>query len=265
MLKTRTLTALAGIPVLLFFAYLGGYWYGALLLAISLVGVKEYFALVRKGGWNPFDMAGYLFIPLGLFAVFQGNLLLIIILWMLFFASLSLFPIFSSGKVKYWESAVTFWGIVYNGGPAGFLLSIRFMEDGFILTIFLFLAIWASDVFAYIVGGKLGKRLLAPKISPKKTVEGAVAGLVGSTLAGFLLMFFAPLPYIEWPQGALLGFLCGLSGMLGDLSQSAMKRSVGAKDSGDLLPGHGGILDRFDSLFFAAPFFYIYLHYLTMV
>ena len=251
--------------MLLFFVWLGDWWYGALLLAISLVGIKEYFTLTRKGGWNPFDTAGYLFVPLALFAVYQGNLLLIIILWMLFFASLSLFPVFSSGKAKYWDSAITFWGIVYTGGPAGFLLATRFMEDGFILTIFLFLAIWASDVFAYLIGGKFGKRLLAPKISPKKTIEGAVAGLAGSTIVGSLLMLFLPLSYLDWRQGALLGFLCGLTGMLGDLSQSAMKRSVNAKDSGDLLPGHGGVLDRFDSLFFAVPFFFIFLHYLTKI
>ncbi len=261
-LKTRALTALAGIPVLLLFAYLGQYWYGLFILALSLLGVREYFALVKKGGWKPFELAGYLFIPLALLAVYQSNLLLIKTLWMLFFASLSLLPVFSQGKVKYWESAVTLWGIIYTGGLAGFLLAIRLLPDGFFLTIFLFFVIWAADVFAYLVGRKIGKRPLAPGISPRKTVEGAMAGLAGSTLLGSALMFFSPLPYLSWQGGALLGLFSGLLGILGDLSQSALKRSVGAKNSGNLLPGHGGILDRFDSLLFTAPFFYIYLHYL---
>ena len=142
------------------------------------------------------------------------------------------------------------------------MLAIRLLPDGFLLTLFLFFVIWAADVFAYLVGSKIGKRPLAPRISPKKTVEGALAGLLGSTLVGLTLMFFSPLPYLGWQGGALLGFFSGLLGTAGDLSQSALKRSVGVKNSGDILPGHGGILDRFDSLLFTAPFFYIYLHYL---
>lgn len=262
MFKTRALTALAGIPVLLFFAYLGDYWYGIIILFLSLLGVKEYFAIVKKGGFKPVELAGYVFIPLALFVVYQSNLLLIISLWMLFFASLSLFPVFFQTRVKYWESTITFWGIIYTGGLASFLLAIRLLPDGFLLTLFLFFVIWAADVFAYLVGSKIGKRPLAPRISPKKTVEGALAGLLGSTLVGLTLMFFSPLPYLGWQGGALLGFFSGLLGTAGDLSQSALKRSVGVKNSGDILPGHGGILDRFDSLLFTAPFFYIYLHYL---
>ena len=261
MFKARALTAIAGIPVLLFFVYLGDYWFALLVLAISLLGIREYFAMMKNIDWRPVEMAGYLFIPLGLFAVYLGNLFLIVILWMLFFASLNLLPIFFPGRINYLESAAVFWGIIYIGAPVGFLLATRLMPDGFLLTIFLLLVIWAADVFAYLIGRKLGKRLLAPKISPKKTVEGAMGGLAGSILVGALFMIFAPLPpHLGWLHGALLGLICGVTGMLGDLIESAMKRNAGVKDSGDLLPGHGGILDRFDSLFFTAPFFFIYLH-----
>lgn len=265
MLKTRALTALAGMPVLLFFAYLGKYWYAILILFLSFLALREYFALARKGGWKPFETAGYIFIPAVLLAVYQSNLLLVISILVLLFAFLNFLPVFFQGRVKYWESAVTFWGIIYTGGLAGFLLAIRLLPDGFLLTIFLFFVIWSADIFAYLVGRKFGKRPLASRISPKKTVEGFLAGLTGSAVIGSALMFFFPLPYLNWQGGALLGFLSGFVGTIGDLSQSAMKRSVGAKDSGSLLPGHGGILDRFDSLFFTAPFFYFYLYFTGMI
>lgn len=262
MFKTRALTALAGIPVLLFFAYLGKYWYAILILSLSLLALREYFALVRKSGWKPVEIVAYIFIPAALFTVYRYDTSLIVLLWALLFAVLNLIPVFFQDSVKYWESVITFWGIIYTGGLAGFLLAIRLLPDGFLLTLFLFFVIWAADVFAYLTGRKMGKKPLAPKISPKKTVEGFLAGLAGSAVIGSALMFYFPLPYLGWQGGALLGIFSGLIGALGDLSQSALKRSVGAKDSGNLLPGHGGILDRFDSLFFTAPFYYLCLYYL---
>jgi phosphatidate cytidylyltransferase len=258
MLKTRVLTALVGVPVFLFFVYLGGYWFGLFILLISIIGLKEYYSLMRKGGWNPVEMTGFLFAPLALFAVFKENIPLLISLWVLFFAAFSLLPVFFHSKVKYWESAISYWGILYTVGLASFFLLIRLLPDGLILTVILIVLIWSVDIMAYLVGSVLGKTPLAKKISPKKTVEGTVAGLAGSTLAGLFLYKIFLLPYLNIQTALLLGLMTGVAGTLGDLSQSALKRAVDAKDSGDLLPGHGGILDRFDSLLFAAPFFYIY-------
>jgi phosphatidate cytidylyltransferase len=258
MLKTRVLTALIGVPVFLSFVYFGGYWYGLFILLISIIGLKEYNSLMRKGGWNPVETTGYIFVPLALFAVFKENMPLLISLWVLFFAAFNLFPVFFHSKVKYWESAISYWGILYTVGLASFLLLIRLLPDGLILTVILISMIWSVDIMAYLVGSKIGKTPLAKKISPKKTVEGTIAGLAGSTLAGLFTYKIFLLPYLNVQTALLLGFMIGVAGILGDLSQSALKRAVDAKDSGDLLPGHGGILDRFDSLLFAAPFFYIY-------
>jgi phosphatidate cytidylyltransferase len=259
MLRTRVLTALVGIPVLLFFIYLGGYWYGLVVLIIAVIGLKEYFYLMRKRGWRTVELSGYLFLPLAFLAVYRENALLVLVLWMLFFSAFSLFPVFFDTSVNYWESALSYWGIIYTGGLASFLLAIRLLPEGFLLTLFLFLMVWSEDILAYFVGSLAGKTPLAPKVSPKKTLEGTIAGITGSSLTGLLLSwFFAPY-YLNLLTGVLLGLIVGAAATLGDLSQSALKRSVGAKDSGHLLPGHGGILDRFDSLFFAAPFFYIYI------
>ena len=128
--------------------------------------------------------------------------------------------------------------------------------------LFLLVVIWSNDIFAYLLGSRFGRRLLVPSISPKKTIEGTVAGLSASVFAGIILAYLLPAGLFNIEAGAYLGLVIGITGSLGDLSQSALKRSVGAKDSGDLLPGHGGILDRFDSLLFAAPFFFIYIYFM---
>ncbi|RJX24366.1 MAG: phosphatidate cytidylyltransferase [Dethiobacter sp.] len=259
MLRTRVFTALVGISVLLFFIYLGGYWYGLIVLIIAMIGLKEYYSLMRKKGWHTVELSGYLFLPIALLSVYRENALFVLALWTVFFAAVSLFPVFFHTRVNYWESTLSYWGIIYTGGLASFLLAIRLLPGGFILTLFLFLMVWSEDIMAYFIGSLAGKTPLAPQISPKKTLEGTIAGITASSLTGLLLSWlFAP-DYLNLLTGMLLGLIVGTAAALGDLSQSALKRSVGVKDSGGLLPGHGGILDRFDSLFFAAPFFYIYI------
>ncbi len=262
MLKTRFITALAGAPLLLFFVYLGKYWYGIVVLVIALIGMREFYGLMRKGGWIPAETAGYLFIPLLFFVVYRENLPELISLWVLIFAAYNLIPVIFYGRIQFWESVFSFWGLMYTGGLASFLLYIRGLPEGFYLTVFLLLVIWVGDIMAYLVGSAVGKNPLAPLLSPKKTIEGTVGGLMGSMLVGMLLSIYFPVEYLNLLTGALLGLFTGVAGALGDLVQSALKRSVNVKDSGDILPGHGGILDRFDSLLFAAPFFYIYLYYL---
>jgi phosphatidate cytidylyltransferase len=140
-------------------------------------------------------------------------------------------------------------GIVYGSLTLGFLV---LMPRQVILL--LFVIIWVGDTCAYYGGRALGRNPLAPKVSPKKTVEGAIAGLLGSVIAGTIGG--------SWVLGLPLLNLAGISavtaiaGQLGDLAESVLKRSAGVKDSSSILPGHGGILDRLDSLFFAAPVFY---------
>lgn len=263
MLRERVWTALVGIPLLFFLAYMGGYWYGLVILIISFLGLKEYYSLMKIGGWKPVKLTGYLFLPLALLAVYRANSTLILILWVFFFITFALFPVFFFTKVKYWEAALSYWGVFYTGGLFSFLAAVRLLPAGFYLTLFLFILVWSADILAYFVGRRLGKNPLAPRISPKKTLEGTIGGLFGSILAGVLLAWLFPLDFLNLFTGAILGLLVGLAGTLGDLNQSALKRSVNVKDSGDLLPGHGGILDRFDSLLFAAPIFYIFVRYLV--
>src|SRR5205085_2916447 len=124
----------------------------------------------------------------------------------------------------------------------------------------LFLIIWADDTFAYLVGRKLGRHKLAPQTSPKKTVEGSIAGLIFSMLASYLYCRFF-LPDVLLKDSLIIGALVGIAGQIGDLCESLLKRSVDVEDSGSIIPGHGGMLDRIDSLLFGAPAMYYYVYF----
>jgi phosphatidate cytidylyltransferase len=156
------------------------------------------------------------------------------------------------------EVGVTFFGLFYVSYLFGYLLLLRELEDGRAWTFFLFLAVWAGDTGAYYIGTRFGRRKLFQKVSPKKTVEGSVGGLLCSAMAGGIgkILFFPAAAFLPM---ALLGAGLGLIGQIGDLAESILKRSSGIKDSGFLFPGHGGVLDRFDSIIFASPALYYLL------
>jgi phosphatidate cytidylyltransferase len=156
------------------------------------------------------------------------------------------------------DSAVTLFGVLYLGLTLGTLSMTRLLPQGEWLIFFLLLVTWASDTGAYYVGTLYGRHRLAPTISPKKTVEGLVGGLIGAIIVAYAARWWF-LPELSGLDCLILATLLTITGLWGDLTESAMKRSVGMKDSGGILPGHGGMLDRLDSLLFAAPIFYYYV------
>lgn len=140
---------------------------------------------------------------------------------------------------------VTISGIAYVVLPWSFMMIMRTRELGALFLITLFFCTWSCDVAAYFVGRNFGKTLLCDRVSPKKTVEGFLGGVAASLLCGgllALLFYFPPLPLL------VMGLLCGIAGQIGDLAESVLKREAGVKDSGAIIPGHGGLLDRFDSI-----------------
>ena len=156
------------------------------------------------------------------------------------------------------DSAVLVFGVLYVGLTLGHLLLTRALDGGEYLILFLFLVTWAGDSGAYYAGVSLGRRQLAPMISPNKTVEGLLGGLALALVAAWAGRLWF-LPSFSVPDCVAAGLLLTAAGVLGDLTESAMKRSAGVKDSGMLIPGHGGMLDRLDSLLFTAPVFYYYV------
>jgi len=159
------------------------------------------------------------------------------------------------------DGAMTLFGVLYLGLTLGTLSMTRLLPQGEWLIFFLLLVTWASDTGAYYVGTLYGRHRLAPMISPKKTVEGLVGGLIGAIIVAYAARWWF-LPELSSLDCLILATLLTITGLWGDLTESAMKRSVGMKDSGGILPGHGGMLDRLDSLLFTAPVFY---YYVTMV
>jgi phosphatidate cytidylyltransferase len=164
------------------------------------------------------------------------------------------------------------WGILYLGGLYPFVILLGTTAwlpyvdafSGGDCLLFLFALLWVGDTAAMWVGSALGKHRLAPAVSPNKTIEGFIGGLLGAAVIGIVMALwkFSGLPWYH-VLGIAIG--CSLFGQLGDLVESMWKRSLGIKDSSTLIPGHGGVLDRFDSLLFAAPFMYFYLKNLVTI
>jgi phosphatidate cytidylyltransferase len=159
------------------------------------------------------------------------------------------------------NTAVNLFGTVYIGFMFAYTLLLRFIPggDGLIFTLFTVLVTWANDTAAYFVGINFGKHKLSPRISPKKSVEGSLGGLAGGIFAAIIiaLAFGKPIPHLIG-----LGVLVVIAGQFGDLIESIIKRNAGVKDSGSFMPGHGGVLDRFDSLLMSGPVVYYFVIYL---
>jgi len=174
--------------------------------------------------------------------------------------------LFAQAKLPFSSIALMFMGILYIGFPIALAIVMSNTQSGDFSPYIVFgilLIVWASDVAAYFGGRTFGKRKLFPRISPKKTWEGAISGLLGAMAAGALVYLvyyqFNIFNLLDFKDWLILGAITAVFGITGDLVESMLKRSVNIKDSGNLLPGHGGFLDRFDAFIFAIPFAYLYL------
>jgi phosphatidate cytidylyltransferase len=164
-------------------------------------------------------------------------------------------PVWSGGLPATQAVALTLLGVLYIGWFLGHVILLRQLDTAH-LVLFLVGVTWTGESAAYLVGSTMGRHKLAPVISPNKTVEGGVAQLIASVLGGLVLGVWL----VEWPAARAVGagVLLGLVGQIGDLAESVIKRSIGVKDTGNLIPGHGGVLDRVDGLLFNAPALYYY-------
>ena len=259
----RILVALPAAIVFVWMAWMGGWYFKTMIIGITLLIQFELIRLL-DGALTPSDsIFPYSF---GLWVLLSPELPYVFEIGLLLFLLFISKQTFSTSSVSIPKLSSTFFAGLY--APLG-MLSLILIDsfgtkvDGFILTIMLVFMVWGADSLAYFGGKALGKRPLAPTISPNKTWEGLAFGYLGSMI-GLLLVFFVmpfdkPLTLLELLPMALLA---ATFGPIGDLLESKIKRKANAKDSSALIPGHGGFFDRFDSLLLAAPAAYVYLRFI---
>ncbi len=259
MLRTRVLTAAVALPVLLAVLWLGPPYFTVLVGLASAAGHLEFYRLARLGGVAPFGLLGTAG-GLGIVAATglgRPELAGAIIAAEALLAGFALAVRGkTSGALADW--AATLGGTVYCGLIFSYYIRLRSLPAGFQWGLVTFLVTFLVDTAAFFVGQRLGRRRLAPTVSPNKTLEGFIGGLVAGPLAAIALWALLGLP-VRAESAAGFGFGLAVAGQVGDLAESAFKRSAGVKDSGRLFPGHGGLLDRVDSLAFNGVVAYYFL------
>jgi phosphatidate cytidylyltransferase len=278
----RVLTAVVLIPLVLIALFRAPNWLFATLLAlVAMLALHEYLSLVAGYAYETFRSLSFLLMLTFYGIVVWGTWIpspdgVSVLMAFVFFFALAPFIYLCAGMPRkdmrsvLPGAAISYIALPYIGFSLACLLFMRIMIGGWFFVLFTFCAVWVGDTAAYYVGRAFGRIKFAPAISPKKTWEGALASVAGSVLAGFLLVQFAPqisrghtnIHLLTAPEffsntsfgmTALAAVLVNIACQLGDLLESLIKRGAGVKDSGSLLPGHGGILDRIDALLFAAP------------
>jgi len=256
----RILSAAVFLPAFYLLVRLPSPYFGLLIATACVLGLLELYRLAQARGVRCHRIAGVLVALATLGSFFDPRLPILVPL----VAAITLIPILSLLQRRPPEEslsadAVTVFSALFLGTLLGFQLALRQLGDelGGDLVFLLFLVVWGGDAAAYYVGSSLGKHSMTPRISPRKTWEGAAAGIAGSVLAALIarIWFF---PQLRPSDCVLTGLLLGIAGILGDLVESIWKRGAGVKDSAFIVPGHGGILDRCDSLLFGGPILYYY-------
>jgi len=272
MLKHRVITAAVGIPLIILAIWFGDPWISIFIAAAALAGTYEFYRMASFDKRQPLLYLGLLWaLALVLSPHYSSADLLPVIVTGATAVSLVclLFRPTSQGAFHQW--AWTIAGALYVGWMLSYWLNLRGLDDGRNWVYLAMLTTFANDTSAYFVGRARGRHKLAPAISPAKTREGAIGGLAGAVVGAAVIATVlklisaesgAPFAFRYW-QIIILGFLIGLFAQIGDLVESLLKRQMGAKESGSLLPGHGGVLDRFDSLIFVGAMVYYYVVWVT--
>ena len=263
-LIVRTISGILYVAIVVFSMCTSREWFLGLFFLLAIITLKEFLKLVRLTSYLSYLILAFFmfFLSYKLLDINAIHLLLILSC----FVNLFLFKdLLTVGKIPMFEKKKYIAVIFYIICGFVFLTLIPMREGEFKPNIIIgvFILIWANDTFAYVIGKSLGRRKLMELISPKKTIEGFIGGLVGTIFASFIL--FKYIGYFDLSIWILLAVIASVFGTVGDLIQSKFKRQAGAKDSGTLIPGHGGFYDRLDSIIYTSPFIYALLEFIEYV
>ena len=265
-LTQRAITAVIGIPIVVTLAYLGDWYFVGLVAFVVFISQNEFYALRKDLMTRRHHVIGLI---LGvMLVVMQFDVPVMMDLGILLLTALLMYDTFKTDNEQIWDQfswmAV---GLLYPAVIFSYFVPLREAwadtlteMEHFAIPVALMIMVWSIDTFAYAVGKSMGKRPLAPLISPKKTWEGAMGGFLGGLIA-MVIMKLTMLSFLSWIDITICAILGGIGGQIGDLVQSRLKRIVGVKDSGKFMPGHGGILDRIDGLILVVPLYYVYLNF----
>ncbi len=270
-LARRAVVAVIGAPIALGIIWLGGAPLATLAGALAGIAAWEYYRIARDGGSTPMSVVGIVLsamIPLAVHAQQLGVFAVPLVIWILvplFVLALTIWTRGVDGK-PLGAAATTVFGALYTGGTLSYLYALRYFgyavgdTAGALVVIMPVVLTWASDTGAYFTGRMLGGPKLIPSVSPAKTVSGAIGAVVATVgaCAAFVHFLLKPQAQLAFsPTGLIIFAVCiSVTAQIGDLTESLLKREAGVKDSGTLIPGHGGVLDRLDSLFFVLPVSY---------
>ncbi len=265
MFRTRLLSGIVLVAIALVVLIAGGPVLAVTLLCISLIGMNELYRALKvedqkKKACGPLAVTGYLGCAVWYLLLFFDLSAYTLTVILAVLVCMMAVYVFSYPKYQTEQVSGAYFGFVYVAVMLSCIYQLRMMENGVYLVWLIFLASWGSDTCAYCVGMLIGKHKMTPLLSPKKSVEGAVGGVVGAALLG-VIYACAVSSQLSGDANHMLSFaiICALGAlisMVGDLAASAIKRNHDIKDYGKLIPGHGGILDRFDSVIFVSPVIY---------
>lgn len=267
MLRTRFLTALVALPVLVLTTLAGGWLFALAILALLAIGGWEYVALLQHERHHPPLALIWALIALPYGAVWFDHpewntpgLIGLLIATM----GIMIWRMERQQPQPIIDIALAVFGGVYLGWLGSTILAIRLLNEGAFLLLMSYALIALADSAAYFVGSTTGKHKMSPHVSPKKSWEGYAGGVVTGAICGAAFGVISPANVLSWGHGAVLGLLVSVMGIVGDLGISAIKRQMGAKDSSNLIPGHGGVLDRIDSVLITTALSFYYLTWFVM-
>lgn len=267
MLVKRTISAVTIIIIVLLMIMIGGWAFAAGLGLILSIAAWEYAFMFRQGGYAP---ATHLLIAATFMVTLSSQLNspnIFMLTFGLFFLCISAYHVLTypqHTKTAGIDLAISLAGMMFITYPGSFIADLRLMPDGMYWTLIAIAPAGLSDIGAFLVGSAIGKRKMSPQLSPKKTLEGYAGGVITALLVGYGIGFLAAANgahILPW-HGLLIGALIGILSPLGDLAKSLIKRQFDLKDTGDLIPGHGGMLDRIDTALWAGMISYIVISWL---